>query len=79
MIAFWWSELKLKAALIGAALLGVLVAVLKIRKSGRDAERVDNLKATIKSIEKKNEVASETNRLPDGAASDRLRDKWSRD
>lgn len=79
MIAFWWAELKLRAALIGAAALAILVAVLRIRKSGRDAERVKNLEATIEAVRKKEGVSREIDRLPSGSAADRLRDKWSRD
>lgn len=79
MIAFWWAEIKVKAALIGAAALAILLAVLRIRKSGRDAERVENLEATIEAIREKEGVSREIDRLPSGTAADRLRDKWSRD
>jgi hypothetical protein len=73
------NRIKLYAALVGASALAILVAVLKIRKSGRDAERVRNLEATIEAIKKKEGVAREIDRLPDGDAADRLRKHWSRD
>lgn len=79
MIALLWANIKIKAALIGAAALGILVAILKIRQSGRNAERVANLEATIKAIKKREGVTNEIDRLPDGSAADRLRNKWSRD
>jgi uncharacterized low-complexity protein len=76
---FIWAKVKIYAALIGASLLAILVAALKIRKSGRDAERVKNLESTIEAMRKKEGVAREVNRLPDGDAADRLRKHWSRD
>lgn len=50
-----------------------------IRKSGRSAERVDQLEKTLENVRTKNEIAKNVERLPSGAAADRLRDKWSRD
>lgn len=76
---FIWTKIKIYAALIGASALGILVAVMKIRKSGASAERVKSLEATIEAVKKKEGVTREIDRLPDGAAADRLRNKWSRD
>ena len=78
MIAIW-TWVRAQAVLIAAAAAGVMFAFLKIKKSGRDSERAANLEATLKAIQKKDEVKREIDRMPDSAAADRLRDKWSRD
>lgn len=74
-----WTELKVKAAIIGAILVGVLLAVLRIKQSGRNEERAKNAEATLKAVKKSQGVKHEVDRLPDGGAADRLRKHWSRD
>jgi hypothetical protein len=76
---FIWAKIKFYAALAGAVALAIVVAVLKIRKSGANAERVKNLESTIQAIREKEGVKREIDRLPDSAAADRLRKHWSRD
>lgn len=76
---FAWEWIKIKMVLIAAALLGVLVAILKIRQSGKMAERAANLEATIEALRSKERIKNETERMPNGAAAGRLRDDWSRD
>jgi predicted MFS family arabinose efflux permease len=78
MIAIW-GWVKAQAVVIGAGAIAVLYAILRIRKSGRDSERAANLEATLKAVQKKEGVKREIDRMPDSAAADRLRDKWSRD
>lgn len=64
-------------------ILGLLsvaaAAVISIRQSGKQAERVDAMKDTLKAVKKKSEVEREVDRNPDGDAAKRLRDVWSRD
>lgn len=60
---------------VGYALLGLTV-VLSIRQAGKNAERLSNMKKTVKAVEVKNEIRNR-NRASDAAK--RLRDKWQRD
>jgi hypothetical protein len=71
--------IKTRALLLAGIAVGLLSIVWKIRRSGRDAERLKSAEATIKAIKKKDEVKNEIVRMPDGAAADRLRNEWSRD
>lgn len=66
--------------LAGVAIAGAVLAVLAGAKSaGRNAERVDALKRTLKSVEARNEIENDVARTGGGAARERLRDKWTRD
>jgi len=71
--------LKARAYLILGALTALAAAVVAVRQSGKQAEKVDAMKANIKAIKKKVEVEREVDRIPDGDAAKRLRDSWSRD
>lgn len=62
------------------AVVGAVLAVLAGAKSaGRNAERVDALRRTMKSVEKRNEVERDVLRSGGDAARERLLDKWTRD
>jgi mannose/fructose/N-acetylgalactosamine-specific phosphotransferase system component IIC len=64
----------------GLAIVGAILAILAGAKSaGRQAERVDAMKRTLKSVEDRNEVEREVMRLGGDVARERLLDKWSRD
>lgn len=68
---FWLSILKY-ASIAGA----VLLVVFKIRQSGRDAERVENMERVQEYVEIRNAVERDVNRNDN--ATERLRAKWSR-
>lgn len=63
----------------GTIAVAVLAALALVRKSGRDAERAERGADTLRDVEKAKDVERKIDRLPDGAAAERLRDKWSRD
>jgi hypothetical protein len=79
MLTTIWLTIKTRAMLLLTIAAGLLAVAFRIKQSGRQAERIDNLEATLKAIKTKEGVRNETVRLPDGAAADRLRNKWSRD
>lgn len=68
---FWLSIAKY-AALAG----GILLLVFKIRQSGRDAERVENMEKVQKYEQIRDAVERDVNRSDN--ATERLRAKWSR-
>jgi len=64
----------------GLAIVGAVLAVLAGAKSaGRNAERVDAMRRTLKSVETRNEVENEIARSGGDDAVKRLRERWSRD
>lgn len=63
----------------GTIIVAVLGALALVRKSGRDAERAERGADTLRDVEKAKDVERKIDALPDGAAAERLRDKWSRD
>lgn len=67
--------------ILGAvAIAGAVTAVLLgARSAGRNAERVDALHRTLKSVEKSNEIEREVARTRGDDARQQLLDKWSRD
>lgn len=68
---FWLSILKY-ASIAGA----VLLVVFKIRQSGRDAERVENMKETLSHVKIRDAIERDVNRNDN--ATERLRAKWTR-
>lgn len=68
---FWLTILKY-ASIAGA----ILLVVLKIRQSGRDAERVKNMEEVQEYEQISDAVERDVNRIDN--ASERLRSKWSR-
>jgi len=68
---FWLSILKY-ASIAGA----VLLLLLKIRQSGRDAERVENMEKVQEYEQIRDAVERDVNRGDN--ATERLRAKWSR-
>lgn len=64
----------------GLAIVGAVVAVLAGAKSaGRNAERVDAMRRTLKSVETRNAIERNVTRSGGDAARKRLLDRWSRD
>lgn len=68
----------LKIALWGAVGLAVLGVLAGVRKSGRDAERVTNLKKALEAENERRQVDVDVAGADD-AERERLRRKWSRD
>lgn len=69
--------LKIMGAL--AAVGAVAAVLLGARQAGRNAERVDAMRRTLKSVEVRNEVERDVLRAGGDAAVEQLYDKWSRD
>jgi hypothetical protein len=67
--------------LIAAALAvaAVIAAGAWLYLAGRDSARVDGLEGTVTAVGRRNDVDRAIDRLPDGAAADRLRRDWARD
>lgn len=64
----------------GLAILGAVAAVLLgARQAGRNAERVDAMRRTLKSVEVRNDVERKVLRSGGDAARKQLLDGWSRD
>lgn len=72
-----WLKLRLLAAV--SILSMAVAAYFKIKSIGKNQEKVKSLERRIESLQKKEEVVREVDRLPDGDAAKRLRDSWSRD
>jgi uncharacterized membrane protein YdjX (TVP38/TMEM64 family) len=70
---YWLSIAKWVGISATAALF-----LLRVRQSGRDAEKVKNLEQTIDAVKKSNEIHDNIVSLDD-AARKRLRAKWQRD
>lgn len=76
MLAFlapYWQRI----ALYGSIVLGVLLVLLKVRDSGREAERVENQRRVIDAIQKTKEIERSIRAAPP-AERKRLRDKWTK-
>lgn len=74
----WWQRSYaaiLKWLGIAAA---VLLVLFKIRQSGRDDERAEQLLKQNETVGKANEVENDVRRLPDGDALNELRQDWTR-
>jgi len=72
-----WSRVGLRTIqglYIVLAILGVLFAV---KRAFDQAEKADQYKKRLKSIGEGNEIEDTVARMPDGAALDELRRKWS--
>lgn len=61
----------------GGVFVGVIFILFKSRQAGKDAERVDNLKATLKGMQKRDEVENTVTASNDSQYK-RLRKKWER-
>lgn len=68
---FWLSIAKY-AAIAG----GILLIVLKIRQSGRDAEHAENIEKVVENVQIRHDVERSVNSFDN--ASGRLRGKWTR-
>lgn len=68
----FWLTIAKYAAIAGS----ILLIVFKIRQSGRDAERVENMEKVQEYVEIRNAVERDVNR--EHNATERLRSKWSR-
>lgn len=75
MIAAWIAS-------IVVAILGGLVYAMRERKKGEEAGRAEEqarqTDAALKAGKERADVDQGINRLPDGGAAERLRDKWTR-
>lgn len=72
-----WAWAGPKILLVGAAVLGIIIAIGKIRQSGRDAEKADE----VLRIDKERKVSNEIDQRVDAAGPtelERLREKWTR-
>lgn len=58
--------------------LSVFATLFAARQSGRNAERVDNMKSQLKEVDRANEVERDNLRLSDSDVDKRLH-KWNRD
>lgn len=63
---------------IGAIVLAVTAVLFGARQAGKNAEKIDQLKANQKATRKAHEVDIDIDRLPSGAASDELFNDWKR-
>lgn len=70
-----WDKVKYYLALL---LMGLTV-LFSVRRAGQQVERVKTMETTINAAKKKNEIHTENNARPDGAAARELQGKWSRD
>jgi hypothetical protein len=79
MIAAIMSKLGLRIVGALAIAIAVLGVILKIRNSGRIAERVETQQRILKQVDERHEIEREVFRNGGDAARERLYDKWSRD
>lgn len=78
LLLSWWQRsyaAVLKWLGIAAA---VLLVLFKIRQSGRDDERADQLLQQNETVGEANEVENDMRGMRDGAALDELRRDWTR-
>lgn len=68
----FWLTIAKYAAIAGS----ILLIVFKIRQSGRDAERAENMKETLSHVKIRDAIERDVNRNDN--ATERLRAKWSR-
>lgn len=61
-----------------ALLLGIGVALLKAFRAGRQAERMERQKQTIKAVRERKKVDEEIDRLSAAERRRRLSDRWGR-
>ena len=61
------------------ALLTELMPVLLAWKGGRTAAANEQKEQTLESVMAQRQAKLDVDKLPDGAAADRLRERWSRD
>ncbi|MCA1908780.1 MAG: hypothetical protein LDL39_10505 [Magnetospirillum sp.] len=69
----------LRLAKWGAIALAVLLVLLRVRDSGRQAERVNNLSKALEAAKARKNVEIAVDRLPARAVDDELHRDWSRD
>lgn len=70
------SDLWAKVLAIGAVVGAVLLAIFKIRQSGRDAERAEQARREVDAMRTANEVQAGIDRSNDTEL-ERLRRKWT--
>lgn len=75
-----FASLQTKLIAIGAIVLAILAALVKIFYMGKAAARVDDMSEKLRNAEKANEIRDSVNRTPDDQLRDRLRKSgWLRD
>lgn len=74
----WWQRSYAAVLKWGAIAATALFVVLKIKQSGRDQERTDQLVRQNETVGKANEVENDVRGMRDGAALDELRRDWTR-
>ena len=75
---FTKSALGLNILKFGAIIFAVVAVLFGARQAGKNAERIDQLKANQKAARKAHEIDIDIDRLPDGAASNELFNDWKR-
>ena len=74
-----WEWLTPRIALFGGIIMLILTALFYARKAGEKAEKVESLRQTLKMTKAKNDIQTDINTLPTGAAADELYKHYSRD
>lgn len=68
-----------KIALIGAAIATVLLVLLRVRNSGKQAEKLAQMERNVRARNSRKEIEHEVRSIGGTAAVERLRERWSRD
>jgi hypothetical protein len=74
----WWQRSYAAILKWGTIAAAALLVLLKIRQSGRDDERAEQLLHQNETIGKANEVETDMRRVRDGNSLNELRRDWTR-
>jgi hypothetical protein len=77
LLSWWQRSYSAVLTWLGIA-AAVMVVLFKVRQSGRNDERIDQLMKQHETLGKANEVENEMRHLRDGAALDELHRDWTR-
>lgn len=78
MIATLFAGLLPKLIAGAVAAVALLAVYLGIRRSGVQSQQNADLKATLKSVENRNDVENEVSRKSDSDVANDLRSKWTK-
>lgn len=78
LILGWWQRSYAAVLKWGAIAAAALLVLMKIRQSGRDQERADQLMRQNETVSKANEVETDMRRVRDGDSLNELRRDWTR-